>query len=142
MITVSWDNAEKRLLCTTFQKPWTWQEWDAAAKIISEKLAAVDHKIYMVQDVRLAGFPPSGGVWRFRQIANSMDENVERIIFIGMASFVQNLLETLHKLSFGHMQKGRFIFAADIDEARALLPSLPNEPVPAVVAEIPHTVSI
>lgn len=94
--------------------------------MIAEQLATVNHQVYMVQDIRTAGFPPNGGVWRFRQIANSMDSKVERIIFIGMTGFIQNQIETLQKMSFGHFSKDRFMFVANIDEARLLLPGLPD----------------
>ena len=126
MITVTWDDADKRLLCTTFQKPWTWEEWDSASKVISAQLATVNHQVYMVQDIRTAGFPPNGGVWRFRQITSSMDTKVERVIFIGMAGFIQNLIETLQRISFGYVSKDRFTFVSNIDEARALLLRLPG----------------
>jgi hypothetical protein len=96
MITVEWDDtADKRLLCTTFKKPWNWQEWDAAAKIIVEQMATVEYPIFILQDIREAGFPPNGGVWRFRQIMNTMDEKVERVLFLGMSGFVKNIIETI-----------------------------------------------
>jgi hypothetical protein len=119
-ITVEWDDPDQTILRTTFNKPWDWTDWDRAITEATQHVNSVSHPLCLIQDLREAGFPPKGGTWRFRQVVSTMQPHVKKVVFIGMASFVQSLLDIVSLVNRGRAPTKIFGFARSLEEARVV----------------------
>ncbi|MGB1288294.1 MAG: hypothetical protein ACPG7F_17295, partial [Aggregatilineales bacterium] len=81
-IDVTWDTDAKTVLMVSYEKPWTWDEFNQAIDDVQMLLDSVNHPVHMIFDIRGAGFPPQGAMQRFRRTTQINHPNVDLLIYI------------------------------------------------------------
>lgn len=122
-ITVGWGETDQKFLLVTFEKPWDWNDFQAAVKQTVVLAGSISHKTDLVLDIRSAGFPPEGALRRFRNVSEIEHPNIDRVIYIAprlLAQFVKSLSTLMATAFFGH-RAPEFVFVSTFEEARALV---------------------
>lgn len=125
-ITVEWDNPQQTALLFTYQRPWTWKEFDAAVEQTLAYADSVNHRVDVIFDLRKGGFPPRDAVWRFKSAAEITHPNVGQYVYVApsmLVHFVKNVIQILNRAygGFGSFQVPHIEFTKTLEEARAFL---------------------
>jgi hypothetical protein len=125
-ITVDWDNLQQTIILFTYNRPWTWREFDAAVEQTLALVNTVDHKVDIIFDLRNGGFPPRDAVWRFKTAAELSHPNVGQYVYVApsmLAHFVKNVIQIINRAygGFGTFQVPPIVFTKSLEEARAFL---------------------
>lgn len=129
-IIVAWGDADQLSLLITFNKPWNWTEFQAAADSMLVLANSISHKTNLILDIRNAGFPPDGALRRFRNVSEIDHPNIDRVIYVAprmMAQFVRSINSLLSNAFFGH-RAPEFDFAPTLEEAQARVQQKPQRP--------------
>jgi hypothetical protein len=119
-IQVAWGNDEQTIIAITYQQPWDWQEFEAAATKITALLDSVQQPVDLIFDVREGGRPPRGAIDRFRRTLKADHPNTRLVIFIGGQLIITSFLQTIFRV-YGHFfQSSRIRFVDSKEEAYAL----------------------
>jgi hypothetical protein len=125
-ISVEWDNAEQTTILFTYQRPWNWNEFDAAVEQSLAYLDMVQHPVDVIFDLRSGGFPPKDAVWRFKTAAEITHPNIGKYVYVApsiLVIFVKNVIEILNRAygGFGNFQVPPITFVKTPEEGRAFL---------------------
>ncbi len=126
-IEFSWDEEDSSLLVMRYQKPWTWQDFDAAAVQLEWLLGQKTENIYLVIDVRQAGYPPKGAIKRFKSVTDRDMPQIGGVIFIApyaIATLINLMSETLSSIYRQKYHEKHFHMVNTPEQARALVTSL------------------
>jgi hypothetical protein len=125
-ITVAWDDPQQTALLFTYERPWTWGEFDAAVEQILTFASVVDHKVDVIFDLRKGGFPPRDAVQRFKAAAEITHPNMGQYVYVApsmLTNFVKNVIQILNRAygGFGNFRVPDIVFTKSLEEARAFL---------------------
>jgi hypothetical protein len=125
-ITIAWDNPQQTVVLFTYQRPWTWAEFDAAVEQTLTFASAVDHRVDVIFDLRKGGFPPPDALWRFKDAAEISHPNVGQYVYVApsmLTNFVKNVIQILNRAygGFGNFRVPDIVFTKSLEEARAFL---------------------
>ena len=125
-ITVAWDNPQQTAVLFTYNRPWTWSEFDTAVEQTLAFASAVDHKVDVIFDLRNGGFPPRDAVQRFKAAAEITHPNVGQYVYVApgmLTQFVKNVIQILNRTygGFGNFKVPNIVFTKSPEEAREYL---------------------
>ncbi len=128
-ISVEWDNSQHTAILFTYQRPWTWREFDAAIEQTLALASSVDHKVDVIFDLRNGGFPPRDAVQRFKAASEITHPNVGQYVYVApsmLAQFVKNVIQILNRAygGFGNFKVPNIVFTKSLEEARTFLAQL------------------
>ncbi|MCC7447516.1 MAG: hypothetical protein IT324_08880 [Anaerolineae bacterium] len=116
-IAITWDDPQQSVLLITYDRFWTWVEFDNAVKDVFARIEQTDHTIHLIFDVTKSPFPPDGAMWRFKRVASVKHSHTGQIIFVGGNLFIQSMANAILRL----VKKHDFIFVRSLDDARKLV---------------------
>lgn len=120
-ITLNWDDPEHTILVFHYAKPWTWDEFEGVAKQLVTLLDEVKHDVYLVFDLRQAGYPPEGAMARFKQVTDLDHPNVANLIYVApqpIAMFIGVINKTMSVIHRDNYKQPDFVFAPTLEQAR------------------------
>jgi hypothetical protein len=125
-ISIEWDNPQQTAVVITYQRPWTWKEFDAAIEQLVARFDSVQHQVDVIFDIRNGGFPPPDAMKRFKAAAEIEHPNGGQLVYVApslLAQFVKSLVQVLERAfwSFGTFEGPKFVFTKSLEEARAYL---------------------
>jgi hypothetical protein len=125
-ITVEWDNPQQTAVLFTYNRPWTWGEFDVAVEQTLALASAVNHKVDVIFDLRNGGFPPRDALQRFKDAAEITHPNIGQYVYVApsmLAQFVKNVVQILNRTygGFGGFKVPNIVFTKSPEEARAFL---------------------
>lgn len=120
-IQVTWHNDYQTAISVVYQRPWDWDQFDAAGAQVFTLLDSVQHPVDLVFDVRQAGVPPHGAFERFRNALQGDHANTRQVIFVGEQFFITHFLDTLSKIYGRFSPASRLRFVDSWQEAELLI---------------------
>lgn len=124
-ITAEWDTPEQNRIIVTFQRPWTWAEFDAANGRMNTLFRSVTHRVDLILDISDGGLPPSNAMQKFKQVSENQHLNLGRIVVVGLPGFFRGMLNVIRSVYRGRYEAPEYLFVATLDKARDML----NHPV-------------
>ena len=61
-VTPKWKDDRKTTIVVTYQNPWTWTEFQAAAVATNALMDSVDYNVVLIQDTSHGGLLPPGNI--------------------------------------------------------------------------------
>lgn len=122
-VTTVWGDSDQSFMLVTFEKPWTWDDFQAAVDQMRVLLNESSHKLTLLLDIRSAGFPPQGAVRRFKEVGETNHPNIEQIVYIAprvLAHFIRSINSVLSAAFQGYIPPN-FVFVPTLEEAHALM---------------------
>jgi hypothetical protein len=125
-ITVEWDNPQQTAILFTYQRPWTWKEFDTAVEQTLALIKAANQRVDVIFDLRKGGFPPRDAVWRFKDAAEITHPNLGQYVYVApsmLVYFVKNVIQIINRAygGFGGFKVPPIEFIKTLEEARAFL---------------------
>jgi hypothetical protein len=125
-IRTTWKNPYKTCIVISFEKPWTWTEFEQARQDMIHMLDDLNHPVTLIIDVRNAGFPPPNAIKPFKQVAEINHPDVRQLIFVApriIARFIDSIIQLLAATfpSSKAIQKTQPVFLTSMEEATAYL---------------------
>ena len=117
-IEVAWDNEDQVIICLTYDRPWTWNDFYAAYDKMDIMLKNVSHDVSLIIDVRNAGFPPAGAPHHFKRVIQANHPNVRNIVFVGLPLIVRSFLSIVNVNQTRRSESNKFLFMPSIEAAR------------------------
>lgn len=124
-INVAWDNNDHRIVRIVFQRGWTWQDLHLAVHQADALITSETHTVHLVIDIHDAGGIPGDFISRAGELFAQGDarSNEGQKIVIGAGGLIRIAYKGFLKV-YGSKLEGRpFVFADNLDDARALLAS-------------------
>jgi len=100
---------------------WTWDDFNEANRQMLALLNSADKIVGIIFDIRNGGFPPSGAMKRFKQVAETKHANGGQLIFVApklLTQVVRSTLDLLKVAFLGAFDAPDFIFVTNLDEAK------------------------
>jgi len=122
-INVGWDSTDHRIVRIVFQRGWTWLDLNLAVRQADELITSEAHTVHLIIDIRDAGGIPGDFISRAGELfaQGEARSNEGQKIVIGAGTLIKIAYKGFLKV-YGSKLEGRpFIFADNIDEARAML---------------------
>ena len=122
-VTTVWGDSDQSFMLVTFEKPWNWDEFQAAVDQMHKMVTDITHTTHLLLDIRNAGFPPQGAVRRFQDVGDMHDANVDLVIYIAprvLAHFIRSINSVLSAAFQGYIPPN-FVFVQTLEEAHALM---------------------
>jgi len=129
-ISVEWDTEEKKAIKITYQRHWTWDDFNAAYVQMLELLDSIDSRVDIIFDIRKSGFPPNGASSNFKRVAETNHPNAGRIIFVAptmLIFFIKNILGIPTNVYWGTFTPPPFLFVATPEDARFIVAQMPPQ---------------
>ncbi|MEO8609251.1 MAG: hypothetical protein ABI690_15275 [Chloroflexota bacterium] len=125
-ITVEWDNPQQTAVLFTYQRPWTWREFDTAIRQTLTLLDGVQHKVDIIFDIRRGGIPPPEAVRHFKSASEITHSNMGQYVYVApsmLTTFVKNVIQILNRAygGFGNFRVPDIVFTKSPEEARAFI---------------------
>src|SRR5690349_8927387 len=79
-VTAKWDNPEQNRILISFDRPWTWAEFDAANAGMDKLFRSVSHRVDLILDITNGGLPPGNAMQRFKQVSENRHLNLGKIM--------------------------------------------------------------
>src|SRR5258708_34030035 len=98
-VSVTWDNAQKTIVCLAYQQPWTIAEFDAGQIELKQLLSTVAYPVDIIIDISKAGTPPPNAINRFMAAAKNRLRNQGKAVVVGADMFRKSLVQTVDKLT-------------------------------------------
>jgi hypothetical protein len=118
-VEVVWDDAEKNIVRMIFSRQWTWEELYQSNPITDAMAASVDHKIgFLIDMCQTRDFPAGVSASKVKEAIRFTHPNSAIAVMVGNSMFVQMMVTSLVRV-LG--RRDDFLFAEDIDQARALI---------------------
>lgn len=122
-INVAWDNNDHRIVRIVFQRGWTWQDLRQAIHQADDLITSENHTVHLVIDIHDAGGIPGDFISRAGELfaqGNARSNEGQKIV-VGAGTLIRLAYKGVLKV-YGSKLEGRpFIFADNLDEARAML---------------------
>ena len=122
-INVAWDNSDHRIVRIVFQRGWTWQDLHQAVHQADALIKSETHTVHLVIDIHDAGGIPGDFISRAGELfaQGEARSNEGQKIVIGAGGLIRMAYKGFLKV-YGSKLEGRpFVFADNLDAARALL---------------------
>ena len=126
-INVAWDNNDHQIVRIVFQRGWTWQDLHDAVKQADKLITSESHTVNLVIDIHDAGGIPGDFISRAGELFAQGDarSNEGQKIVVGAGTLIRIAYKGFLKV-YGSKLEGRpFIFADNLDTARAMLSASP-----------------
>jgi len=126
-IVTRWDNSDKTAILLEFESEWSWENLQAALERADALLISVDHQVDIIIDMEGSNVPKDfiNAVRRLLHAnGNEARSNEGNRIVVGASSAMRTVYTTVQKTFKGTFQGRELLFAADLDDARAILRSL------------------
>jgi len=126
-INVAWDNNDHRIVRIVFQRGWTWQDLHQAIQQADQLIRSEPHTVNLVIDISEAGGIPGDFISRAGELfaQGEARSNEGQKIVIGAGTLMRMAYKGFLKV-YGSKLEGRpFIFADNLDTARAMLSASP-----------------
>ena len=126
-INVAWDNNDHRIVRIVFQRGWTWQDLNQAIQQADQLIRSEPHTVNLVIDISAAGGIPGDFISRAGELfaQGEARSNEGQKIVIGAGTLMRMAYKGFLKV-YGSKLEGRpFIFADNLDTARAMLSASP-----------------
>lgn len=125
-ITVEWDTPHKIAVRFTYQRPWTWKDFDVAVEQTIALLDEASQKIDIIFDLRQGGLPPADAVRRFKAAAEIRHPHAGQYIYVAspiLTQFVKGVIQILNRTysGFGTFEVPSIVFTGSLEEARDYL---------------------
>lgn len=120
-VTVQWDDVAHNTLCLTYQRPWTWDEFQQAYLEVDALFKSTTDTVDLIIDIRNAGFPPPDAVPRFRRILQNQHPNRGIVAFVGVPYLVLSFVKIINRLTNGKEDVPKFQFFPSLEAARQAL---------------------
>lgn len=118
-VEVVWDDAEKTIVRLIFSPQWTWEDLYQSNSVTDELTASVNHRVGFLIDMRQTReFPPGLSASKIKESIRFTHPNSSIAVVVGNSMFVQMMVTSLVRV-LG--RRDDFLFAEDIDQARALI---------------------
>ncbi len=132
-VDVKWDNPEETCILITFDRPWTWAEFDTANGQMNKLFRSVTHRVDLILDITNGGLPPSNAMQRFKQVSENQHVNLGRIVVVGLPGFFRGMLNVIKSVYRGRYEAPDFTFVSTLDKAREQLarPDTASKPTSA-----------
>ena len=92
-VTPKWNDDRKTTIVVTYQNPWTWAEFQAAAVATNGLMNSVDYNIVLIQDTSHSGMLPPGNIVLHGKTAiANFPNNLALIIVVVNSTLVRTFL--------------------------------------------------
>lgn len=123
-IQLEWDEKVPNMVIMRYQKPWTWDDFNA----VTAQLEALSHQrtdsFYLAIDVREAGYPPKGAFNHFKRVTDMNMPQLAGVMFIApqaISIFVNLMNNTLASIYGDNYKQPQFQFFKSLQDARWLV---------------------
>ena len=114
-ISVTWDNEEKTILLRKVTKPWSWQDYIEAMKVVHQKLSEVDHMVDIIVDCTEINNLPDGALGSLSKSNRAYPENMGQQFVVSSSLFIELFSNMLAGMT--NNNKSFFIHKHTIEEA-------------------------
>jgi hypothetical protein len=118
-IKVTWDNAERTIICFDFEGRWDWDELYAASDQATEMLDSVDHMVDFIMDIRETQKIPKDFMSHAERIASGSHPRRGMMVVVGANRLLRTVGSGLRRL-FPDATRN-LVFAADLEEAEEII---------------------
>ena len=126
-INVAWDDNNYRIVRIVFQRGWTWQDLHMAVRQADELITSQPHTVHLLIDIHDAGGIPGDFITRAGELFAQGDarSNEGQKIVIGAGGLIRFAYKGFVKVYGSNLEGRPFIFADNLDSARAMLAASP-----------------
>lgn len=97
-ITVQWLDDRKRILCETFEDPWTVTDYHQMIDEAAELLGSVSHTVHILYDARRTHIVPANILSGARYASKKRSPNEGLVVFVQANRFAQTIVTMAQKL--------------------------------------------
>lgn len=124
-IAVKWDdeNPVHTTIHLRFESDWTWADLHEAIDVADSMIVSVEHTVNLIIDIRDAGGIPRDFMQAAGEIfagGNAQPNEGKRVV-VGAGRLIQLAYNGLARVYSQQLENRQFLFASNLDEARALL---------------------
>jgi hypothetical protein len=136
-VTAGWDNPQQTRIIVTFNRPWTWAEFDTAYAQMDKLFRSVPSKVDLVLDISDGGLPPGNAMQNFKRVSENQHRNLGKIVVVGLPGFFRGILNIIKNVYRGRYESPNYYFAPTLEKARDMLNQSTIETVEASKVSIP-----
>ena len=124
-IVTRWDNKGKTVILLEFESEWSWDELESAVDKADRLIGSVEHFVDLIIDLEGTAIPKD----IFSSAKALLDSGEARPnegarVVVGANGAIRTLYQTIHK-TFNSAVEGReILFAANLNDARAIIRGL------------------
>jgi hypothetical protein len=121
-ITMEWDDDQQRIIRADVNGQWSFDEMEAALRQTIAMMESVSHKVDFIIDVSRSSLIPGGATRAAQSVATPETHPNEGIkIVVGANVLVRLAYEAYRRINRSLGKDQEFLFAGNLDEARALI---------------------
>ena len=120
-IAVTWNSPEKNIILITFDRPWTWEDFDGAFVQMNDMFKSISHNTSVILNISKGGFPPPNAVQHFRRVSENQHSNLDKIVVVGIPTFFRAMLTLLRSVYQGRYEEPTFLFAPTLEATHQLI---------------------
>ena len=114
-IVVKWFNSQQSAVLMTFEGQWTWQTFYQGIDEAVVLLDTLAQAVTLVIDLSKSAEMPKGSIAHIRNAQGIQHPNIEKVVFIGMNTFMQMIGNLAARLNRGRNR--RVYMVATMEEA-------------------------
>ena len=120
-VTATWENEQHTCVIISFDRPWTWGEFDEAYAEMDKLFKSVPNKVDLILDITNGGLPPGNAMQHFKQVSENQHANLGKIIVVGLPGYFRGILNILRSVYRGRYEAPGYYFVASREKAREML---------------------